>query len=58
MGDQMFSDLLLSRDMMREYHERLQAGHAAHKLTVMVLQQSVWPFSPRQGDDVDLPPNV
>ncbi|KAI0033636.1 Cullin [Vararia minispora EC-137] len=55
MGDQMFSDLMLSRDMMREYHDRHQEGSNAFKLNVMILQQSVWPFSGRQQSSLHLP---
>ncbi|PCH33173.1 Cullin-domain-containing protein [Wolfiporia cocos MD-104 SS10] len=57
MGDQMFTDLALSRDIMREYTEsraRLGIPESAQKLNVMVLQRSVWPFAARKYD-VDLP---
>jgi cullin-4 len=55
MGDQMFNDLVLSRDMMREYHSRLREDAPAHRLTVMVLQASVWPFSARTEGALHLP---
>jgi cullin-4 len=57
MGDHMFNDLALSREMMRSYHSRLAPDSSAQKLSVMVLQQSVWPFSVRKSS-VDLPPSV
>ncbi|GBE81488.1 hypothetical protein SCP_0312170 [Sparassis crispa] len=60
MGDRMFNDLALSRDSMREYiehRERLGDDDDAstHKLSVMVLQRSSWPFAARTHD-IDLPP--
>ncbi|KAH9836648.1 Cullin-domain-containing protein [Rhodofomes roseus] len=60
MGDHMFNDLALSRDLMREYNEqrtRLGYGEAMQKLSVMVLQRSFWPFAARKHD-VDLPPTM
>jgi cullin-4 len=57
MGDHMFNDLALSRDIMREYHARITGGSTAQKLSVMVLQRSVWPFRERKTD-VDLPSSV
>lgn len=58
MGDHMFRDLALSRDLMREFHEKSIGGGTAEKLNVMVLQRSFWPFSARTKDDIDLPTNV
>lgn len=58
MGDHMFRDLALSRDLMREFHEKRIGGGTAEKLNVMVLQRSFWPFSARTKDDIDLPTNV
>jgi cullin-4 len=57
MGDHMFNDLALSRDIMREYHARIADDSRAQKLSVMVLQRSVWPFVTRKKD-VELPPAV
>ncbi|KAG1741864.1 Cullin family-domain-containing protein [Suillus paluster] len=54
MGDHMFNDLALSRDIMREYHARIGDESSAQNLSVMVLQRSVWPFLARKKD-VDLP---
>ncbi|EPQ61295.1 Cullin-domain-containing protein [Gloeophyllum trabeum ATCC 11539] len=52
-GDDMFKDLALSRDMLAEFHQKLAEDDPAHKLSVTVLQQSVWPFTPNAT--VDLP---
>ncbi|KAH7907189.1 Cullin-4B [Hygrophoropsis aurantiaca] len=54
MGDHMFTDLQLSRDSMKEFHRKYDTDRSAHKLTVMVLQRGVWPFSARKKD-IDLP---
>ncbi|KAI0344167.1 Cullin-domain-containing protein [Trametopsis cervina] len=57
MGDQMFTDLSLSRDLMKEYLQpRVGAlvDTTHHKVTVMVLQHSVWPFAGRK-ENVALP---
>ena len=48
-GEDMFKDLALSRDMMLEWHATLPADDPAQKLNVRILQQSVWPFSPEQN---------
>ena len=53
----MFTDLALSRDTMKAFLTGKEPDHPAHKLSVMVLQQSVWPFTSRKKD-VDLPPSV
>jgi cullin-4 len=53
----MFNDLALSRDIMKEFLTKEEADQPSHKLSVMVLQQSVWPF-PARTKDVDLPPSV
>ncbi|KAI0666200.1 Cullin-domain-containing protein [Trametes maxima] len=58
-SDNMFTDLALSRDLMREFLEQRRRrggtdGDSIQKLTVMVLQRSNWPFSARKTD-VDLP---
>ncbi|KAG2342628.1 Cullin-domain-containing protein [Suillus weaverae] len=57
MGDHMFNDLALSRDIMREYHTRIRDDSSAQKLSVMVLQSSVWPFLERTKD-IDLPSSM
>ncbi|KAG0701950.1 Cullin family-domain-containing protein [Suillus ampliporus] len=54
MGDHMFNDLALSRDIMREYQARIGDDSSVQQLSVMVLQRSVWPFLARKKD-VDLP---
>ena len=48
MGDQMFTDLSLSRDLMKEFTALERYGD--YKVSVMVLQHSVWPFAGRKGD--------
>ena len=55
MGDHMFNDLALSRELMQDYHKKLEQDSSARNLNVMVLQQSFWPFSARTSD-ADLPP--
>jgi cullin-4 len=57
MGDHMFNDLALSRDIMQDFLSKEETDHASRSLSVMVLQQSVWPFGARQND-ADLPPSV
>lgn len=57
MGEHMFTDLALSRDTMKEFLSEKGLEHPSQKLSVMVLQQSVWPFSPRKHD-INLPPSV
>ncbi|KAH7884113.1 Cullin-4B [Phlebopus sp. FC_14] len=57
MGDHMFNDLALSRDILREFHNRISGSSSAQRLSVMVLQRSVWPFAARKKD-VDLPPTM
>ncbi|KAA1475398.1 Cullin-4B [Dentipellis sp. KUC8613] len=57
MGDQMFTDLALSREAMREYHGKLPKDSPAQNLNVMVLQRGVWPFSARKAD-ITLPPSM
>ncbi|KDR70101.1 hypothetical protein GALMADRAFT_255498 [Galerina marginata CBS 339.88] len=57
MGEDMFKDLALSRESMREYHSRLAEDSPGQKLSAMVLQRSAWPFSV-QKHNVDLPPNM
>jgi cullin 4 len=57
MGEDMFKDLALSKEIMREYHDKLAFESSGRKLTVMVLQRSAWPFTvPKSG--TDLPPGV
>lgn len=63
MGDQMFTDLNLSRDLGKDYRETL-AAKDKNKDTdlvpeVMILQASVWPFTSRKGKiTAVLPPYV
>ncbi|KAG6828744.1 hypothetical protein H0H92_006882 [Tricholoma furcatifolium] len=57
MGEDMFKDLALSRESMRDYHSKLPSGNAGHKLTVMTLQRSAWPFTVSKSS-VDLPPSM
>jgi hypothetical protein len=57
MGDHMFNDLALSREMTREFHSKCNPNNRVLKLTVMVLQQSFWPFAPRKSV-ADLPPSA
>ncbi|KDQ30201.1 hypothetical protein PLEOSDRAFT_1035820 [Pleurotus ostreatus PC15] len=45
MAEDMFKDLSLSRDMMRDFHDSLSAESAGRSLTAMVLQRSAWPFA-------------
>lgn len=57
MGDQMFTDLALSRELMKEYTEPRgdrAVDTSTHLLTAMVLQRSFWPFTARK-QDVALP---
>ncbi|KAG9310285.1 Cullin-4B [Chiua virens] len=56
-GDHMFNDLALSREILREFHNRIPETSSAQKLSVMVLQRSVWPFAARKKD-VDLHLNM
>lgn len=62
----MFKDISLSRDLGEAYQEYRVKGkgkgkgadeNAGPKFSVMVLQQSVWPFSARK-QNVDLPTSV
>ncbi|KAI0700482.1 Cullin-domain-containing protein [Cytidiella melzeri] len=53
MGDHMFTDLSLSRDLMKEYSQPRPGAFSdtsGHKVSVMVLQHSVWPFAARKRD--------
>lgn len=54
-GDEMFKDLALSKDLVAEYHEKQFDDKA---LSVMVLQYSCWPYKPKKGREIDLPPAV
>lgn len=61
MGDQMFTDLNISRDLGKDY--RAQLIKEGRKLDlvpeVMILQQSVWPFTSTKGKvTAVLPPSV
>ncbi|KAG6873267.1 hypothetical protein C0995_001041 [Termitomyces sp. Mi166 len=57
MGEDMFKDLALSRESVKEYHSKLGVDSLGRKLSVMVLQRSAWPFTV-QKTSVDLPPNM
>ncbi|KNZ75711.1 Cullin-4B [Termitomyces sp. J132] len=57
MGEDMFKDLALSRESVKEYHSKLNVSNPGHKLSVMVLQRSAWPFTV-QKTSVDLPLNM
>jgi len=57
MGEDMFKDLALSRETMRDYHSKLPADSLGKTLNAMVLQRSAWPFTV-QKHSIDLPPNV
>lgn len=54
-GDEMFKDLALSKDLLAEYHEKQSNDKP---LSVMVLQYSCWPYQPKKGREIDLPPTV
>jgi len=60
MGEEMFKDLELSRDLLRDFHSKLDSTNSKSKLSVMVLQQSAWPFSVQKKGKgtLDLPPNM
>ena len=55
MGEDMFKDLTLSKEMMKDYHTRQDKASLANKLNAVILQQSAWPFSATK-QLVDLPP--
>lgn len=57
MGEDMFKDLALSRESMRDYHSKLDPNSPGRRLNAMVLQRSAWPFS-KNDKTVDLPPDV
>jgi hypothetical protein len=57
MGEEMFKDLALSKESMRDYHSKLDEDSPGKKLNAMVLQRSAWPFTV-QKHGIDLPPNV
>jgi len=57
MGEDMFKDLALSRESMREYHSRFDEDNYGQRLYAMVLQRSAWPFTV-QKHGIDLPPSV
>jgi len=57
MAQDMFKDLALSREAMGDYHSKLDRHSPGHKLSVMVLQRSAWPFTVSKSG-IDLPPNV
>lgn len=51
---EMFQDMNLSRELVEEYRSKLPDHSEGRKLSVMVLQRSVWPFTVQQKS-VDLP---
>ncbi|KAL0564671.1 hypothetical protein V5O48_017372 [Marasmius crinis-equi] len=53
----MFKDLELAKDMMREYHEKLPDDHPGKNLFVTVLQTSAWPFATPKHT-ITLPPEL
>lgn len=62
MGDHMFRDLALSRDLIREFQERESrnasesgAEPPSHRLNVMVLEAAFWPFSAKRSGEAVLP---
>ncbi|KIY45433.1 Cullin-domain-containing protein, partial [Fistulina hepatica ATCC 64428] len=55
-GEEMFKDLALSHDLLEDYRDRSDRGALGQKLSVMVLQNSVWPFSVQKEATIDLPP--
>ncbi|KAK2464856.1 hypothetical protein APHAL10511_002932 [Amanita phalloides] len=57
MGDDMFKDLALSREVVREYHDKLPYDSSGRQLGVVVLQRSAWPFTVPKSV-VDLPPRM
>ena len=55
-GLDMFKDLSLSRDLMKEFRDKLSRSGEETKLNAMVLQQGSWPFTVSTLDlGVDLP---
>ncbi|TFK38770.1 Cullin-4B [Crucibulum laeve] len=57
MAEDMFKDLALSREAMREYHAKKAVASPARILTAMVLQQSAWPFT-APNSSITLPENM
>ncbi|KAH9927422.1 Cullin-4B [Epithele typhae] len=54
-GEQMFTDLAVSRDNMTRFKEKLRdPSSGLESLDVKVLQRSAWPFAARTKD-IDLP---
>lgn len=54
-GEEMFKDLALSNDLLADYHEKYPMDNS---FSVMVLQESQWPYTAKQGSHVDLSPEV
>ncbi|KAK7688012.1 hypothetical protein QCA50_008382 [Cerrena zonata] len=54
MGDQMFKDLSLSKDLMREYQQqRVRNGESGNtRLNAVVLQRGFWPFSLKPSEAI------
>ncbi|TDL22313.1 Cullin-domain-containing protein [Rickenella mellea] len=53
-GEEMFKDLMLSRDKLAKFH--LHNSGNVTNISVMVLQRSNWPFAASQTVGVALPP--
>ncbi|KAJ7102296.1 Cullin family-domain-containing protein [Mycena belliarum] len=58
LGEEMFSDLALSREAMVEYHSKLPSDSEGRRLSVMVLKQGAWPYSKQDDTLPSLPPNM
>ncbi|KAJ7456611.1 Cullin family-domain-containing protein [Mycena latifolia] len=57
-GEEMFSDLALSREAMVEYHAKLPPDSEGSKLSAMVLKQGAWPYSKQEDNLPKLPPSM
>ncbi|KAF7367229.1 CULLIN-2 domain-containing protein [Mycena sanguinolenta] len=56
LGEEMFSDLTLSRELMVEYNNKLPAD-APRRLSAMVLKPAAWPYS-TQDQNIVLPSDM
>jgi len=57
MGEDMFKDLTLSKEMMEKFRKDKNSS-TADRLNAIVLQRSAWPFSVSKKADVILPTDV
>ncbi|KAJ7693671.1 Cullin-4B [Mycena rosella] len=57
-GEELFSDLALSREAMVEYHAKLPPDSEGRNLSVMVLKQGAWPYSKEPNNTLNLPPSM